>query len=62
MGRVEKAHKRVIDTLPWVASVASPAPMPWMWSTVVASGGDLAYTAGSERSHVGVDSGRRVTW
>ena len=54
-GPIEKGHKRVTDTLRWVGSRFTGADAVDVEHTVIASSGDLAYTAGFERSHVSVD-------
>jgi ketosteroid isomerase-like protein len=56
-GRIEKGHERVTETLRWVGSRITGAEAVDVEHTVIACGGDLAYTVGFERSHVSVDSG-----
>jgi ketosteroid isomerase-like protein len=56
-GPIEKGHKRVTDTLRWVGSRFTGADAVDVEHTAIASSGDLAYTAGFERSHVSVDGG-----
>ena len=56
-GRIEKGHERVTDTLRWVGSRFTGADAVHVEHTVTVSSGDLAYTAGFERSHVSVDGG-----
>jgi ketosteroid isomerase-like protein len=56
-GPIEKGHKPVIDTMRWVGSRFTGADAVDIENTVVASGGDLAYTVGFERSHTSVDGG-----
>ena len=56
-GRIEKGHERVADTLRWVGSRFTGADAMHVEHTVIVSSGDLAYTAGFERSHVSVDGG-----
>jgi hypothetical protein len=47
----------VTDTMRWVRSRFTVADAVDVEHTVIASSGDLAYTVGSERSHVSVDRG-----
>jgi ketosteroid isomerase-like protein len=54
----KKGHKPVTDTMHWVGSRFTGADAVDLEHLVIASSGDLAYTAGSERSHVSVDGGR----
>ena len=54
-GPIEKGHKAVTDTMRWVGSRVTGADAVGVEHTVIASSGDLAYTVGFERSHVGVD-------
>ena len=56
-GRTEKGHKPVTDAMCWVASRFAGADAVNLEHLVIASNGDLAYTAGFERSHVSVDGG-----
>ena len=56
-GRVEKGRKPVTDAMRWVASRFTGADAVKLEHLVIASNGDLAYTAGFERSHVSVDGG-----
>ncbi len=56
-GPIEKGHKRVTETLAWVGSRFTGADAVDVEHTVIAYGGDLAYTVGFEQSHVSVDSG-----
>ena len=56
-GPIEKGYKRVTDTFRWVGSRFTGADAVDVEHTVIASNGDLAYTAGFERSHVSVDGG-----
>ena len=58
-GRIEKGHTSVTDAMRWVASRFTGAGAVDLEHLVIASSGDLAYTAGFERSHVSVDGGPR---
>jgi ketosteroid isomerase-like protein len=58
-GRIEKGHKPVTEAMRWVASRFTGADAVDLEHLVIASSGDLAYTAGFERSHVSVDGGPR---
>jgi ketosteroid isomerase-like protein len=53
----KKGHKPVIDTMHWVGSRFTGADTVDLEHLVIASSGDLTYTAGFERSHVSVDGG-----
>src|SRR6516165_7010319 len=58
-GPIEKGHKPVTDAMRWVGSRFTGADAVDLEHLVIASSGDLAYTAGFERSHVSVDGGPR---
>ena len=58
-GRIEKGHTPVTDAMRWVASRFTGADAVDLEHLVIASSGDLAYTAGFERSQVSVDGGPR---
>ena len=58
-GRTEKGHKPVTDAMRWAGSRFTGADAVDLEHLVIASSGDLAYTAGFERSHVSVDGGPR---
>jgi ketosteroid isomerase-like protein len=46
-GPIEQGHKAVTDTMRWVGSRFTGADAVSVEHTVIASSGDLAYTAGS---------------
>jgi ketosteroid isomerase-like protein len=56
-GRTENGHTPVTDAMRWVASRFTGADAVDLEHIAIASSGDLAYTAGFERSHVSVDGG-----
>jgi ketosteroid isomerase-like protein len=56
-GPIEKGHQAVTGTMRWVGSRFTGADAVSVEHSVVASSGDLAYTVGFERSHVGVEGG-----
>jgi len=56
-GRTEQGHQPVTDAMRWVASRFTGADTVDLEHLVIASSGDLPYTAGFERSHVSVDGG-----
>ena len=58
-GRTEKGHGAVTDAMRWVGSRFTGADAVDLEHLVIASSGDLAYTAGFERSQVSVDGGPR---
>ena len=58
-GRTEKGHKPVTDAMRWAGSRFTGADAVDLEHLVIASSGDLAYTAGFERSQVSVDGGPR---
>jgi len=58
-GRTEKGHRPVTDAMRWAASRFTGAEAVDLEHLVIASSGDLAYTAGFERSQVSVDGGPR---
>ena len=58
-GRIEKGHQPVTDAMRWVGSRFTGADAVDLEHLVIASSGDLAYTAGFERSQVSVDGGPR---
>jgi len=58
-GRIEKGHQPVTDAVRWVARRFTGADAVDLEHLVIASSGDLAYTAGFEHSHVSVDGGPR---
>ena len=58
-GRTEKGHRPVTDAMRWAASRFTGAGAVDLEHLVIASSGDLAYTAGFERSQVSVDGGPR---
>jgi hypothetical protein len=51
----------VIGAMRWAASRFTGADAVGLEPLVIASSGDLAYTAGFERSHVSIDGGPPVT-
>jgi ketosteroid isomerase-like protein len=53
----KKGYKPVTDTMHWVGSRFTGADAVDLEHLVIASSGDLAYTAGFERSHVSIDGG-----
>jgi ketosteroid isomerase-like protein len=53
----KKGRKPVTDTMHWVGSRFTGADAVDLEHLVIASSGDLVYTAGFERSHVSVDGG-----
>jgi ketosteroid isomerase-like protein len=58
-GRTEKGRGPVTDAMRWVGSRFTGTDAVDLEHLVVGSSGDLAYTAGFERSHVSVDGGPR---
>lgn len=59
-GRTEKGHKPVTDAMRWAGSRFTGTDAVDLEHLVIGSSGDLAYTAGFERSHVSVDGGPRA--
>ena len=61
-GPIEKGYKRVTDTLRWVGSRFTGADAVDVEHTVIASNGDLAYTAASSAAMSASTAGRCATW